>query len=124
MTAGAFEEVCLLGNADLVEHLFPQVLHQGLSGDPLHRITGQHVAIIVILEFGADGYRAFPGNAPEQEALSDRTYAEEHLIPEETMFTIGNKPYMVDRVDLDSLTVHYQYIGGNLRPDVTIIERD
>ena len=27
------------------------------------------------------------------------------------MFTIGNKPYMVDRVDLDSLTVHYQYIG-------------
>ncbi|MBQ2726088.1 MAG: DEAD/DEAH box helicase family protein, partial [Clostridia bacterium] len=62
-------------------------------------------------EFGADGYRAFPGNAPEQEALSDRTYAEEHLIPEETMFTIGNKPYMVDRVDLDSMTVHYQYIG-------------
>ncbi len=62
-------------------------------------------------EFGADGYRAFPGNAPEQEALYDRTYAEEHLIPEETMFTIGNKPYMVDRVDLDSLTVHYQYIG-------------
>ncbi|MBQ8402122.1 MAG: hypothetical protein IJX14_09355, partial [Clostridia bacterium] len=47
----------------------------------------------------------------KQEALSDRTYAEEHLIPEETMFTIGNKPYMVDRVDLDSLTVHYQYIG-------------
>ncbi|MBQ8400630.1 MAG: N-6 DNA methylase, partial [Clostridia bacterium] len=26
-------------------------------------------------------------------------------------FTIGNQPYMVDRVDLDSLTVHYQYIG-------------
>ncbi|MBR4960030.1 MAG: DEAD/DEAH box helicase family protein, partial [Clostridia bacterium] len=47
----------------------------------------------------------------EQEAASDRTFAEEHLIPEETMFTIGNKPYMVDRVDLDSLTVHYQYIG-------------
>ncbi|MBQ8400320.1 MAG: hypothetical protein IJX14_00150, partial [Clostridia bacterium] len=47
----------------------------------------------------------------EQEVLSDRTYAEEHLIPEETMFTIGNQPYMVDRVDLDSLTVHYQYIG-------------
>ncbi|MBQ8401956.1 MAG: helicase SNF2, partial [Clostridia bacterium] len=47
----------------------------------------------------------------KQEALSDRTFAEEHLIPEETMFNIGNQPYMVDRVDWDSLTVHYQHIG-------------
>ncbi|MBR2895730.1 MAG: DEAD/DEAH box helicase family protein [Oscillospiraceae bacterium] len=48
------------------------------------------------------------------ESDAERVFAEENLIPGETMFTHNGQTYMIDRVNLDTGTVLFQNVGFSL----------
>ena len=54
--------------------------------------------------------------ADEPAALTDAEYAQQYLTPDETVFEIGGRTYMVDRVNLEAGTVNIQDITFSNAP--------
>ena len=55
MTAGAFQTSCAFGNADLAEHLLPQIFHNRLAGQTFYHSAQHEGTGAVVLEDGAGG---------------------------------------------------------------------